>query len=190
MKRCSTRSLIDDEKKEPRGLKCRDVCAYSNYPCSYFTIPLIFLAGAISTCFELLLSEWLREWVEQDNTEQTRPFYRLTFLLLLVFFFVSGNVRIFVINTVTLTQTKRLHSKMLSHLLRARVAFFDANPTGRILNRFSKDLAAGDMVLPLLLNWFIQISLKILGVLVIVVTVLPWMLIGVCLLFLTLFFLR
>ena len=103
---------------------------------------------------------------------------------------MSGNVRIFVINTVTLTQTKRLHSKMLSHLLRARVAFFDTNPTGRILNRFSKDLAAGDMVLPLLLNWFIQISLKILGVLVIVVTVLPWMLIGVCLLFLTLFFLR
>ena len=79
---------------------------------------------------------------------------------------------------------------MLSHLLRARVAFFDANPSGRILNRFSKDLAAGDMVLPLITNWFIQISTKILGVLVVVVIVLPWMLIGVALLFLTLFLLR
>ena len=34
----------------------------------------------------------------------------------------------------------RLHEKMLRAVLRSQISFFDSTPTGRIMNRFSKDL--------------------------------------------------
>ncbi len=42
----------------------------------------------------------------------------------------------------------RLHSEMFSRLLRAPASFFDSSPSGRILNRFSKDAGAVDEMLP------------------------------------------
>ena len=33
-----------------------------------------------------------------------------------------------------------MHEKMMRAVLRSKISFFDATPTGRIMNRFSKDL--------------------------------------------------
>ena len=33
-----------------------------------------------------------------------------------------------------------MHDKMLRGVLRSQMSFFDSTPTGRIMNRFSKDL--------------------------------------------------
>lgn len=42
----------------------------------------------------------------------------------------------------------RLHNKMFSDILHATMRFFDTNPSGRILNRFSKDMGVIDEILP------------------------------------------
>jgi ABC-type multidrug transport system fused ATPase/permease subunit len=42
----------------------------------------------------------------------------------------------------------RLHNAMLDRVLRLPVAFFDTNPSGRIINRFSRDTEIMDSVLP------------------------------------------
>ena len=42
----------------------------------------------------------------------------------------------------------RLHNKMLWKVLRAPINFFDSNSTGSIINRFSKDIATMDHLLP------------------------------------------
>ena len=41
-----------------------------------------------------------------------------------------------------------LHNTMFSSILRGAMRFFDTNPSGRILNRFSKDIGAIDELLP------------------------------------------
>lgn len=46
----------------------------------------------------------------------------------------------------TYIAAKRLHEKMFLSMLRAPVAFFHANPHGRILNRFSRDQSVVDSV--------------------------------------------
>ena len=49
-----------------------------------------------------------------------------------------------------------MHKDMVHSLIRSEVAFFDSNPVGRILNRFSKDISIGDIVLPVISTWFID----------------------------------
>ena len=44
--------------------------------------------------------------------------------------------------------SERLHDKMVFAVLHAPVFFFDSNPVGRILNRFSRDIGCMDEVLP------------------------------------------
>jgi len=41
-----------------------------------------------------------------------------------------------------------LHDTMFSNILQATMRFFDTNPSGRILNRFSKDMGSVDELLP------------------------------------------
>lgn len=42
----------------------------------------------------------------------------------------------------------KLHDKLFRGLTRARMLFFNTNPSGRILNRFSKDIGCVDAQLP------------------------------------------
>ena len=48
----------------------------------------------------------------------------------------------------TLGSSEKLHDKMSTAVIRAPVLFFDTNPSGRIANRFSKDIGCMDDLLP------------------------------------------
>lgn len=73
--------------------------------------------------------------------------------------------------------SKTLHNKMFGSILHATMRFFDTNPSGRILNRFSKDMGAIDEFLPKAMMDFIQIALVMSGILILISIVNPMMLI-------------
>lgn len=50
-----------------------------------------------------------------------------------------------------LKASRRLHEKLLHSVLHTAMAFFTTNPSGRIINRFSKDLYDVDYYLALVL---------------------------------------
>lgn len=54
----------------------------------------------------------------------------------------------------------KLHNQMFSNILAATMRFFDTNPSGRILNRFSKDMGVVDEILPRMYLDSIQVSRK------------------------------
>ena len=53
---------------------------------------------------------------------------------------------IIVITFGTIRASISLHSSLLASILRAPMAFFDTTPTGRIVNRFSKDMDEIDIM--------------------------------------------
>ena len=55
----------------------------------------------------------------------------------------------------SLHAAKRLHDTMLHSILRAPMVFFHTNPTGRIINRFAKDLGDIDRNVASLMNMFL-----------------------------------
>lgn len=56
-----------------------------------------------------------------------------------------------------------LHENMFNSLIATTMRFFDVNPSGRILNRFSKDIGSVDETLPRTLLEAIQVNLGIIG---------------------------
>lgn len=71
--------------------------------------------------------------------------------------------------------SKGLHNKMFAKLLATPMRFFDTNPSGRILNRFSKDMGAIDEMLPRVIMEATQILLVMAGIFVMVAIVNPFM---------------
>ena len=76
---------------------------------------------------------------------------------------VVANVRAVWLFTVCVNAARKLHDQMFGSLLRAPVWFFDANPSGRILNRFSKDQGFADDLMPATTFDFLGIGLQTLG---------------------------
>ncbi|XP_048006653.1 ATP-binding cassette subfamily C member 4-like [Leguminivora glycinivorella] len=77
---------------------------------------------------------------------------------------------------VCMRSSIRLHNQIFGNILAATMRFFDTNPSGRILNRFSKDMGVVDEILPRMYLDSIQIMMVMIGILVMVAIVNPFML--------------
>ena len=90
--------------------------------------------------------------------------------------FVFAIVRAYGFLLVSLRCAKRLHDKMVVAILQAPVLFFDSNPTGVVLNRFSNDLGCVDEMLPKTFLFAIEMLLLMLAAVLIPVATNPWLL--------------
>ncbi|CAH1638630.1 unnamed protein product [Spodoptera littoralis] len=92
----------------------------------------------------------------------------------------SGRAMLFL--WVCMRSSIKLHNVMFRNILSATMRFFDTNPSGRILNRFSKDMGVVDEILPRMYLDTIQVFMVMMGILVMVAIVNPYMLVttGVC----------
>ncbi|VVC32358.1 Hypothetical protein CINCED_3A013682 [Cinara cedri] len=70
--------------------------------------------------------------------------------------------------SVCMRASMNLHNKMFNAITRATMYFFNTNSSGRILNRFSKDMGAIDEMLPIALMDCIQIGLTLMGIIIVV----------------------
>ncbi|KAH8066129.1 ATPase [Aureococcus anophagefferens] len=69
--------------------------------------------------------------------------------------------------------SSRIHDAMLARLLGAPLAFFERTPSGRLLNRFSSDLASVDDELMDELYLFVDAAASLVAVVVVVVALVP-----------------
>lgn len=79
---------------------------------------------------------------------------------------------------LTVNASRRLHDKMTQAVLRSKIEFFDTNPLGRILNRFSADVGSNDDLLPQTLFDFWVITFIVVGAVATTLSVLPFTLVA------------
>ncbi|CAG9837334.1 unnamed protein product [Diabrotica balteata] len=114
---------------------------------------------------------------------------------LIVLLVVITLVRSFTFFIVCMRASTRLHDNMFISITRATMRFFNTNSSGRILNRFSKDMGSIDELLPTALIDCLQIGLALLGIIVVVAVVTPFLMIptvaiGIIFFFFRIFYLR
>ena len=78
---------------------------------------------------------------------------------------------------ICMRASRTLHNNMFYKLLQAQPRFFDENPSGRILNRFSKDIGSIDETIPRTIFDVLQTVASIICVIVIIVFVSPYVVI-------------
>lgn len=104
-------------------------------------------------------------------------------------------VRSFTFFSVCMKASTNLHNNMFESIIRATMRFFNTNNSGRILNRFSKDMGSIDELLPAAMIDCLQIGLTLLGIIVVVAVVSPWLMlptfiVGIVFYLLRIFYLR
>nr|XP_020747155.1 multidrug resistance-associated protein 4-like [Odocoileus virginianus texanus] len=134
---------------------------------------------------------YFRRYVKEDEVVVfVLNWYLRVYSGLTVSAVLFGITRSLLIFYILVNSSRTLHNKMLEAILRAPVLFFNTNPIGRILNRFSKDIGHMDDLLPLIFLDFIQTFLLVIGVVVVMVAAIPWTAIPVIPLGIIFFFLR
>ncbi|XP_011301163.1 probable multidrug resistance-associated protein lethal(2)03659 [Fopius arisanus] len=99
-------------------------------------------------------------------------------------------VRSFAFFEYCMKASQKLHDKMFRSISRATMRFFNTNTSGRVLNRFSKDMGAIDELLPMALIDCVQIGLALLGIVVVVGVANPWLMIPTAIIGVIFYFLR
>lgn len=111
---------------------------------------LIFSQFVTSACDYFLKiftnQELLRLYNENTLFSTNEGLYVYGILILAVI--VVTLLRGFMFFTICMRSSKQIHDKSFLCLLHSPMRFFDLNPSGRILNRFSKDMGSIDELLP------------------------------------------
>jgi ATP-binding cassette subfamily C (CFTR/MRP) protein 1 len=72
-----------------------------------------------------------------------------------------------------------LHAQLLTKVMRLPMAFFDTNPSGRVINRFSRDTEILDAVLPLTLIQLGACASNLFGIICFICYAVPWFTIAI-----------
>ncbi|KAF9285512.1 hypothetical protein BGZ68_003791 [Mortierella alpina] len=140
--------------------------------CSYKAVLSYILSMICSESAQICGSLWLTHWSRSyDSGESAHgPLYYigiyatlgLVFALLTVFQSIILQVH------CGIRSARVLHEKMLRSVLRSPMSFFDTVPMGRILNRFSKDQATIDEILPRTFSGYAHNLFGVLSILAVV----------------------
>ncbi|KAG1695175.1 hypothetical protein DVH05_020816 [Phytophthora capsici] len=150
--------LVCDEERE-EGRVSKEV--FSNYFESLGGVKVCIFLFAVQTLwqvFQIGSDLWLSHWTGQKggsyNVEDTAYNVKVYSLLgagaaVMVF------VRSATVAVVGLRASRHLFDNMTVSLLKAPLRFFDANPIGRIVNRYGDDMSAVDNMIPFAFGGFL-----------------------------------
>lgn len=90
------------------------------------------------------------------HQERLKYVYIYTILMLIVLYLVFQRAAAFFY--VCLKASRRIHNKLFNGIIHAKMYFFQTNPSGRIINRFSQDIVDMDFFLPIALYDAVLVS--------------------------------
>jgi ATP-binding cassette subfamily C (CFTR/MRP) protein 1 len=170
-----TEPVVVKEVTPPEMYKTVDFTVYYNYFSGYgFYFAMICVVSILARISELGSGIWLSMWSENpyhSTVQQSMVVYIfLGFSVILLsflqqIFFLFGGLK----------SAMKLHDDMLSCLLRSPISWFDHNPIGAILTRFSEDVMRVDESVYVLFATFTQFMLASVSVLVFILWVAPIM---------------
>ena len=149
---------------------------------------LLLLSGG-ATLFTMT-SVYLAKWSGLPPALQQDAFYPSLYGGLVAASVVVSWLRATLFFLAAVEASRRLHDAAFARVLRAPLSFFDSNPAGRILNRFSRDVGLMDDIFPWTAFDFANSLFAVFAVLALVASVVPWVLLAIAPLAVMFYFLR
>ncbi|EFA03656.1 probable multidrug resistance-associated protein lethal(2)03659 [Tribolium castaneum] len=152
-----------------------------------FVLLTFVVTQIASSCVDYFLTFWVN--LEQKRLEGTETLFFTTNTLLYMYVFLIVSLTFMVlVNSVSFVKfsmntCKKLHEKMFAQILNATMRFFNTNPSGRVLNRFSKDTSLVDESVPPCLSDTIHVALNVVAITIVISSVNTWIIIPTILIF-------
>ncbi|XP_041806324.1 ATP-binding cassette sub-family C member 4-like [Chelmon rostratus] len=194
---------MEEESRSEGNVGLRMYVKYFRTGANFLVLFVLILLNALAHVAFVLQDWWLACWAsEQKHINVTEhlngsfprqldlDLYLGVYAGLTATSVVFGFLRSLLFFNVLVSSAQTLHNSMFNAILRTPVRFFDVNPIGRILNRFSKDIGYLDSLLPWTFVDFIQVFLQVIGVIAVAAVIIPWILIPVAPLLAVFLFLR
>lgn len=125
-----------------------------------------------------------------DNLKNDKNFDIYVFSIITIATVLVTIGRSFHFFNFAMRASKNLHNSMFNGLIRASMHFFHTNPSGRILNRFSKDLGQVDEILPAVGIDVFQIFLALFGILIVIAIVNVYLFLPILLISIIFYYMR
>ncbi|KAG0346810.1 Multidrug resistance-associated protein 1 [Podila minutissima] len=158
--------LINVEKLQEGAVDFQTAMVYVR-SASYRDGVVIFILFILAQMCLVSTSLWLKHWITatKESGEGKPPsiprFLGVYGLLILVYVLIYVVVMYLGLAVTRIRASERIHQELLEKILRLPMAFFDTTPLGRILNRFSADIATVDTRIP---NKLMDILLYVISV--------------------------
>ncbi|XP_028966710.1 ABC transporter C family member 3 [Galendromus occidentalis] len=165
--------FVENEDRCEGSISSRVYTRYAK-ACGFFVVFLSVLFFGIMQLCKITSDFWLMRWSDinrnngsltpAESVEATNWYYLYVYAgmsLANVLFALVANLSA---QLTTIRATKPLHDNMLERVVGCSQTFFDQNPVGRIINRFSADLNIVDRKLPIsfpVLTRFILICISV-----------------------------
>ncbi|GMK57331.1 hypothetical protein CspeluHIS016_0401650 [Cutaneotrichosporon spelunceum] len=176
--------LVQEEESNQGSIRWETYLLYfraeGGWP--FWTVILIAFIG--SQVLQFLSNWWIKEWSDADGVtdrleihngflskaraEHSVQYYLLVYLAISGAYVVMIAARIGLSFKGSLHASKSLYARMLARILGAKLRFFDATPSGRIMNRLSKDMSSIDQETTLILMLFVNCVLSCVTVVIVV----------------------
>ena len=140
-----------------------------------FIVGLVLGGAALNAGSQVALSRWVAQ-SEYAQREATWPALYGALTLAATVVSVLRAVAFFL---AAVRASATIHADAFTRILAAPVSFFDVNPSGRVLNRFSKDVGAMDDQLPWVLFDFLNVLTAILATLGLIAAANAWILLAI-----------
>nr|XP_057938958.1 ATP-binding cassette sub-family C member 4-like isoform X2 [Doryrhamphus excisus] len=190
----------DEERRSQGNIGLQMYTKYFRAGANFMALFLLIILNALAHVAFVLQDWWLACWSskqqQQQQQQQKQQYVHITQhlnsslpaepdldLYLSVYAGLTatsvlfGFVRSLVFFNILVKSAQTLHNRMFDAILRTPVHFFEINPIGRILNRFSKDIGYLDSLLPWTFVDFTQVFLQVIGVIVVSSIIIPWILV-------------
>ncbi|GME76499.1 unnamed protein product [Ambrosiozyma monospora] len=144
---------------------------------TYF--PLVVLSIILVVFFNIFANAWLSFWVARTFKNKSDDFYRAIYIVISLVGVVVTILSLCLIVYGTVTSSKKLNLMAAKRLMAVPMSYIDITPTGRILNRFSKDTDVLDNEISEEIQQLIAYGGMIIGILILCIVYLPWFAIAV-----------
>uniref|UniRef100_A0A8K9XXT1 ATP-binding cassette, sub-family C (CFTR/MRP), member 12 n=1 Tax=Oncorhynchus mykiss TaxID=8022 RepID=A0A8K9XXT1_ONCMY len=185
--------LVTQEGSQEGSVAWRTYHQYCKAAGGYILLSLIIIIFICLVGTTAFSNWWLSYWLEQGSgvtivsnstagnisLNPDLSFYQMIYGLVVVAMLVFSFIKGYSFTKVTLHASSKLHDTMFRNILNSPMSFFDTTPTGRMVNRFSKDQDEVDTMLPFNMENFLQFCLMVTYTIVTISAVFPPLLIAI-----------
>jgi ATP-binding cassette subfamily C (CFTR/MRP) protein 1 len=145
-------------------------CENIGFPVALFCIFLYMVGQGL----QVGANVWLSQWADKNGKNNGSSSANNTFMYLGVYAgigFGAGVAEVLkelILFLSCVYASKVIHERLLGRIFKSPMSFFDTNPSGRVVNRFSADIDTVDQTIPFQLTDFFYCSCEVMAVIAVI----------------------